>query len=69
MHLIKSVGFKASEESALEIYNHADTYVVGEQALIKYDYGRLVSVQTYDPSLGSLLLLALDASGLGRPIC
>ena len=53
MRLIKSLGLTASNETTLEIDNHADTCVVGKQALIIYDYEPPVSVQAYDPSLGT----------------
>ena len=53
MRLIKSLGLTASNETTLEIDNHADTCVIGKQALIIYDYERPVSVQAYDPSLGT----------------
>ena len=53
MRLIKSLGLTASNKTALEIDNHADTYVIGKQALIIYDNERPVSVQAYDPSLGT----------------
>ena len=53
MRQIKSLGLTASNETTLEIDNHADTCVVGKQALIIYDYERPVSVQAYDPSLGT----------------
>ena len=52
MRLIKSLGLTASNNTTLEIENHADTRVVGKQALIIYDYERPVSVQAYDPLLG-----------------
>ena len=45
MWLIKFLGLTASNEITLEIDNHADTCVVGKQALIIYDYERPVSVQ------------------------
>ena len=53
MRQIKTLGLIASNETTLEIDNHADTCVVGKQALIIYDYERPVSVQAYDPSLGT----------------
>ena len=37
----------------LKIDNHADTCVIGKQALLIYDYERPVSVYAYDPSLGT----------------
>ena len=53
MRLIKSLGLTASNETTLDIGNHADTCVVGKQALLIYKYERPVSVQAYDPSLGT----------------
>jgi len=40
-------------ETTLELDSHADTCVLGRDALILLDYGRPVQVQGYDPSLGS----------------
>ena len=37
MCLIKSIGFKASDDTTLEIDNYADTCVVVKQTLIIYD--------------------------------
>ena len=39
--------------STLELDNHADTCVVGRDALVTHDYMRPVAVQAYDPSLGT----------------
>ena len=40
-------------ETNLELDSHADTCVLGREALIILDYNRPVTVQGYDPSLGS----------------
>ena len=53
MRLIKSLGLTASNKITLEIENYADTCVVGKQALLIYNYERPVSVQAYEPSLGT----------------
>ena len=34
-----------------ELYSHADTCVVGKNALITHSYGRMVTMTGYDPSL------------------
>ncbi len=41
-------------ETTLELDSHADTCVLGCNALILHDYMRLVCVQGYDPSLGTV---------------
>ena len=40
-------------ETSLELDSHADTCVLGRDALIVLDYNRPVTVQGYDPALGS----------------
>ena len=40
-------------ETSLELDSHADTYCVGKEALVIYDYERPVTVSGYDPQLGS----------------
>ncbi len=45
---INSIG-----ETTLELDSHADTCVLGRNALILLDYDRPVIVKGYDPSLGS----------------
>ena len=42
-----------NKETSLEIDLHADTCCVGKEALVIYDYDRLVTVSGYDPQLGS----------------
>ena len=39
----------ASSKPKVEIDSHADTFVVGDNCLIIYDYNRLVNVYSYDP--------------------
>jgi len=41
-------------ETTLELDSHADTCVLGCDALILHDYLRPVSIQGYDPSLGTV---------------
>ena len=41
------------EEIRCELDSHADTCVVGNEALIFQDFGRPVQVSAYDPSLGT----------------
>ena len=41
-------------ETTLELDSHADTCVLGCDALILHDYMRPVRVQGYDPSLGTV---------------
>ena len=53
LRLIKSIGLKPSDDTTLELDNHADTCVVGKHSLVIYDYERPVSVQAYDPALGT----------------
>ncbi len=40
-------------ETTLELDSHADTCVLGRDALILLDYDRPVVVEGYDPSLGT----------------
>ena len=40
--------------AATELYSHADTIVVGKNALIMHPYGRTFTVNGYDPSLGQV---------------
>ena len=40
--------------AATELYSHADTSVVGKNALIMHPYGRTFTVTGYDPSLGQV---------------
>ena len=44
---------KSTGETTLELDSHADTCVLGRDALIIQDYERPVNVQGYDPALGS----------------
>jgi len=44
---------KSTGETTLELDSHADTCVLGCDALISLDYERPVNVQGYDPALGS----------------
>ena len=44
---------KTTGETTLELDSHADTCVLGRDALILLDYERPVNVQGYDPTLGS----------------
>ena len=53
LRLIKSIGLKLSDDTTLEIDNHADTCVVGKHSLVIYDYEQPVSIQAYDPALGT----------------
>ncbi len=46
--IINSIG-----ETTLELDSHADTCVLGHDALILLDYNRPVRVEGYDPSLGT----------------
>ena len=40
--------------AATELDSHANTCVVGNNALITHSYGRIVTVNGYDPSLGQV---------------
>jgi hypothetical protein len=53
--IVKDVGYKldGNHETTLELDSHADTCVLGHDALIILDYNRPVSVVGYDESLGS----------------
>ena len=51
---VKDITSKISEfETTLELDSHADTCVLGRDALIIYDYDRPVEVTGFDPALGS----------------
>jgi hypothetical protein len=54
-HIVKDVHYKldGNHETTLELDSHADTCVLGHDALIILDYNRPVSVVGYDESLGS----------------
>jgi hypothetical protein len=50
---VKDFTSKISEfETTLELDSHADTCVLGRDALIIYDYDRPVEVTGFDPALG-----------------
>jgi hypothetical protein len=53
--IVKDVDYKleSSYETTLELDSHADTCVLGRDALIMLDYNRPVFVVGYDKSLGS----------------
>ncbi len=53
--IVKDVRYKLDgiHETTLELDSHADTCVLGRDALIILDYNRPVSVVGYDESLGS----------------
>jgi hypothetical protein len=51
---INSIG-----ETTLELDSHADTGVLGHDALILLDYDRPVIAEGYDPSIGTKTLLQL----------
>jgi hypothetical protein len=53
--IVKDVHYKldGKHETTLEFDSHADTCVLGRNALIILDYNRSVSVVGYDESLGS----------------
>jgi hypothetical protein len=53
--IVKDVGYKieSNYETTLELDSHADTCVLGHDALIILDYDQPVSVVGYDKSLGS----------------
>jgi hypothetical protein len=53
--IVKDIGYKLESncETTLELNSHADTCVLGHDALIILDYNQLVSVVGYDESLGS----------------
>ncbi len=53
--IVKDVGYKleSNYETALEVDSHANTCVLGCDALIILDYHQPVSVVGYDKSLGS----------------
>jgi hypothetical protein len=50
--------------SRSELYSHADTCVVGSNALIVYDYKRPVNVTGFDPSKGSIKNLNIVSAAL-----
>ena len=43
--------------AATELYSHAETFVVGKNALITHSCGRTVTVTVYDPSIGQVINL------------
>ncbi len=53
--IVKDVHYKldGNHETTLELDSHANTYVLGRDALMILDYNRPVSVVGYDESLGS----------------
>jgi hypothetical protein len=53
--IVNDVRYKLAgiHETTLELDSHADTYVLGRDALIILDYNRPVSIVGYDESLGS----------------
>jgi hypothetical protein len=54
-HIVEDVGYilKKNYETTLELDSHANTCVLGHDALIIYDYQQPVSIVGYDESLGS----------------
>jgi hypothetical protein len=54
-HIVKDVGYKLESdyEATFELDSHADTCVLGHDALIILDYQQPVSIVGYDESLGS----------------
>ena len=53
---VNNVSYKINDqtyETTLELDSHADTCVLGRDALIILDYQRLVNVVGYDESLGT----------------
>ena len=50
---LSSTKISSNYETTLELDSHADTCVLGCDALILHDYLRPVSVQGYDPALGT----------------
>ncbi len=56
--IVKDVGYKleSNYDTTLELDSHANTCVLGRDALIILDYQRPVSVVGYDESLGSKLI-------------
>ncbi len=53
--IVKDVGYKleSNYETTLELDSHANTFVLGHDALIILDYNQPVSIVGYDESLGS----------------
>jgi hypothetical protein len=49
-----TIDINGKHETTLELDSHADTCVLGHDALIILDYNRPVSVVGYDESLGSI---------------
>ncbi len=74
--IVKEVRYKldGNLETTLELDSHADTCVLGRDALIILDYNRPVSVVGYDESLGSKTyqtvggVVAYDAPQTGRTL-
>jgi hypothetical protein len=56
--IVKDVRYKldGNHETTLELDLHADTCVLGRDALIILDYNRPVSIVGYDESLGNKLI-------------
>ncbi len=55
-HTVKHVRYKINDltgETTLELDSHADTCVLGRDALIFLDFDQPVVVEGYDPSLGT----------------
>ena len=49
-------------EAETELDSHTNTCVVGNNALITHSYGRIVTVNGYDPSLGQVTNLDIVSS-------
>ena len=56
--IVKNVGYKleSNYDTTFELDSHANTCVLGRDALIILDYQRPVSIVGYDESLGSKLI-------------
>ena len=59
---IQATYFDSSEPSKVELDSHADTCVVGDNALIVHDLGRPVIVYSYHPEDGGKQARTVDAA-------
>ena len=54
--------------AATELDSHADTCVVGKNALITHSYGRTVMVTGYNPSLGQVTNLDIVSAQMAHEL-
>ena len=59
---INEISTVNGNHSRVELDSHADTCVIGKNAMIIYDHRRRVSVTGYDPKAGSNLYRIVSAA-------